>query len=70
MTRFHRLLAMVLLLAAAQAQAALNVFACEPEWGALVRELAGDQATVFVATQARQNPHHIEARPALIAQMR
>lgn len=60
----------VLWLAGAQAQAAIKVFACEPEWGALVTELAGNQASVFVATTAQQDPHHIEARPALIAKLR
>jgi zinc/manganese transport system substrate-binding protein len=52
------------------AHAALNVFACEPEWAALVQELAGGQATVYSATTARQDPHRIEARPSLIARMR
>jgi zinc/manganese transport system substrate-binding protein len=51
---------------AAQAQ---NVFACEPEWAALAKVLL-PQAKLFVATHARQDPHHIEARPALIAQLR
>jgi len=58
------------LLVAMPARAALNVFACEPEWGALVTELAGEDAKVFVATTARQDPHRIEARPALIARLR
>ncbi|MBI3371546.1 MAG: zinc ABC transporter substrate-binding protein [Betaproteobacteria bacterium] len=52
------------------AAAALNVFACEPEWGSLARELAGDKAVVFAATTALQDPHRIEARPSLIARMR
>ncbi len=52
------------------AQAALRVFACEPEWAALTRELGGDQVDVFSATSARQDPHHVQARPALIAKMR
>jgi zinc/manganese transport system substrate-binding protein len=52
------------------AQAALNVFACEPEWAALVRELGGPDVKVYVATTAMQDPHHVEARPSLIAQMR
>lgn len=53
------------------AQAALNVFACEPEWGALVRELANpEDVSVFVATTASQDPHFIEARPSLLARMR
>jgi len=52
------------------AAAALEVFACEPEWGALVKELAGDKAKLYVATSARQDPHRIEARPSLIARAR
>jgi zinc/manganese transport system substrate-binding protein len=52
------------------AHAALNVFACEPEWGALARELGGDAVNVYTATTAMQDPHRIEARPSLIAQTR
>lgn len=52
------------------AQAALNVFACEPEWAALAQELGGDQLKIYSATTALQDPHHIEARPSLIAQAR
>lgn len=52
------------------AHAALNVFACEPEWGALATELGGDAVKVYTATTALQDPHRIEARPSLIAQMR
>lgn len=52
------------------AQATLNVFACEPEWGALARELGGDDVKIYTATTAMQDPHRIEARPSLIAQMR
>ncbi len=58
------------LLAAGTANAALNVFACEPEWGALARELGGDDVKVYSATTALQDPHRIEARPSLIAKMR
>ena len=52
------------------AAAAVNVFACEPEWGALAQELGGDKVSVYNATTALQDPHHIEARPSLIARMR
>jgi zinc/manganese transport system substrate-binding protein len=52
------------------AHAALNVFACEPEWGALAREIGGSSARIYTATTALQDPHRIEARPSLIAQMR
>ncbi|MCM5678145.1 zinc ABC transporter substrate-binding protein [Schlegelella sp. S2-27] len=48
---------------------ALDVFTCEPEWAALVKALAPD-ARVTSATHARQDPHHIEARPALISALR
>ena len=49
---------------------ALNVFACEPEWGALAKELGGDRVSVVSATTARQDPHRLEARPSLIARIR
>lgn len=48
----------------------LNVFACEPEWAALTQELAGDHASITTATTAHQDPHHIQARPSLIAKLR
>jgi len=60
----------ILFLFVAPAQAALKVFACEPEWAALVQELGGAQVTVSSATTALQDPHHIEARPSLIAKTR
>jgi zinc/manganese transport system substrate-binding protein len=49
--------------------AALEVFACEPEWAALARVIAPD-ARITAATHAHQDPHHIEARPSLISAMR
>ena len=52
------------------AHADLKVFACEPEWGALVKEIGGAHVTVYTATTAMQDPHHIEARPSLIARAR
>jgi zinc/manganese transport system substrate-binding protein len=55
---------------AGQASAAVNVFACEPEWASLAQELGGDKVTAVSATTARQDPHHIEARPSLIARIR
>jgi len=62
--------AVALFAAAAPADAALNVFACEPEWASLVSELGGDKVDVFTATTGRQDPHQIQARPALIARLR
>ena len=52
------------------AQAALEVLACEPEWESLTREIAGDRVRISSATTAMQDPHHIEARPALVARAR
>ncbi|HZQ72553.1 MAG TPA: zinc ABC transporter substrate-binding protein [Burkholderiales bacterium] len=66
-----KFLFLVLALAAPlAAQATVNVFACEPEWAALAQELGGDKVTTVSATTARQDPHHIEARPSLIARIR
>lgn len=49
---------------------ALNVFVCEPEWGSLLHELAGDAIQVDVGTSALQDVHVIEAKPSLIAKVR
>jgi zinc/manganese transport system substrate-binding protein len=62
--------AVALLLPALPAQAALKVFACEPEWGALARALGGDLVDVYVATSALQDPHQIQAKPSLISHVR
>src|SRR4051812_24275530 len=63
-------LLLVLLISCAGRASAISVVACEPEWGSLTQELAGDKASVYVATTAFQDPHHIEARPSLIARVR
>ena len=52
------------------ARAGLKVFACEPEWASLAREIGGAEVETDSATQAMQDPHYIEARPSLIAHMR
>jgi zinc/manganese transport system substrate-binding protein len=52
------------------AQAALNILATVPEWAALAQELGGNKVTVASATTAGQDPHHVEARPSLIARAR
>lgn len=72
MKRLFKLPGTLLLLAAAFPAAAqqLNVFACEPEWAALATELGGDRIEAYSATTAVQDPHHIQARPSLIAKVR
>jgi zinc/manganese transport system substrate-binding protein len=61
---------LVWIAAASSAHAAINVFACAPEWGSLVKELAGGRADIYVATTATQDIHKIQARPSLIARAR
>ncbi|HEY1057239.1 MAG TPA: zinc ABC transporter substrate-binding protein [Limnobacter sp.] len=68
--RAHAVSLLMLLGFAGQAQAALNVFACEPEWASLTQALGGDKVDVFSATTALQDVHHIEAKPSLVAKMR
>lgn len=58
-----------LAISGAGAAHAFSVFVCEPEWGALVKALH-PSAQVFSATTHLQDPHHIEARPSLIARLR
>ena len=57
-------------LISAPVEAKLKIFACEAEWGSLVRELAGDKVDIDVATSALQDVHQIEAKPSLIAKVR
>ncbi|MEO6626021.1 MAG: zinc ABC transporter substrate-binding protein [Burkholderiaceae bacterium] len=57
-------------LASTPAQAKLKIFACEPEWGSLIHELAADKVDVYVGTSALQDVHAIEAKPSLIAKVR
>lgn len=68
---YKKLILILSLMYVAQAvQANIRVFACEPEWAALAAELGGNKIEVYQATSAFQDPHHIEARPSLIAKMR
>ena len=64
------LLLVPLAILALPSHAAVRVFACEPEWGALAQELGGDLVEVSVATSALQDPHQIQAKPSLIARAR
>ena len=71
MNRISRVLISMLMLAmATPVMAVLNVFACEPEWSSLASELGGERVKSYSATTAFQDPHHIEARPSLIAKVR
>jgi len=62
--------AAILSLLSAPAMAALQVFACEPEWASLAQEIGGDRVKTITATHAGQDAHYVRARPSLIAAMR
>ena len=71
MNRFRLAACAAFLLAApGPVQAALSVFACEPEWAALAQELGGDKVSTYAATSGLQDPHQVQARPSLIARAR
>ena len=69
-THLRLLLAAALSCWVAPCFAALSIFATVPEWGALATEIGGDKVKVYTATNALQDPHHVEARPSLIARAR
>src|SRR5450631_2444247 len=69
-THFKLFLGALLALWLAPAGATLNVFATVPEWAALAEELGGDKVKIYTATNALQDPHHVEAKPSLIARAR
>jgi zinc/manganese transport system substrate-binding protein len=66
----NKVLPLLLLGAIFQANAQIQIFACEPEWASLAEELGGDKVSVYSATTGLQDPHHIQARPSLIAKIR
>jgi zinc/manganese transport system substrate-binding protein len=65
-----KIIAIALFFFAGKAVAALSIFACEPEWGALATEIGGERAKVYVAITGLQDPHRVDARPSLIARAR
>lgn len=65
-----RYLFLLLAVLALPAQAALNIFSTVPEWAALAQEIGGNLVKATAVTTALQDPHHIDARPSLIARAR
>lgn len=65
-----KLLILLITLFPISAFANVNIFACEPEWESLAKEIGKDKVKVKTATSAFADPHHIRARPSLIAAMR
>lgn len=66
----NSLLLLSLLLLSNPLYAGLEVFACEPEWASLAKELGGEHVDIYTATTHQQDPHHIQARPSLVAKAR
>jgi zinc/manganese transport system substrate-binding protein len=52
------------------AQAKVNIFACEPEWAALAKELTGDAATITTAAGGQQDPAKVMVSDKLVAAIR
>ncbi|MES2677844.1 MAG: zinc ABC transporter substrate-binding protein [Pseudomonadota bacterium] len=50
--------------------ATAQIFACEPEWGALAREIVGNKAKVVVAMNEFDNPHFVKIEPRIISDLR
>ena len=55
---------------ASSAQAKLNVVATTSDIGALVREVAGDDANVTTIAKGSQDPHFLEAKPSFMVKLR
>lgn len=64
------LTALIVMIHGGSAWAAVNIFACEPEWAALAKEIGGDKVKVTAATTGTEDPHHVRAKPSLLAAMR
>ena len=46
------------------------VFACEPEWEFIAKEIGGDQIRTVSATHGLQNPHFIRVKPSLMSKIK
>ncbi len=66
----HFIALLSLLLVTEVAVAELQVFTCEPELESLAQTLGGDLVETYSATHAKQDVHHIQARPSLINRVR
>jgi zinc/manganese transport system substrate-binding protein len=63
-------LALLIVLACGPAQATVKILATTADWGALATELGGDRVSVYVATNALQDVHRVDAKPSLVARAR
>ena len=44
----------------------INVFACEAEWAALVKEITGSDDYIYVAVDSAQDAHDVNPKPSMI----
>ncbi len=65
-----KILFLIFLFASGNANAEVNIFACEPEWKSLAEEIGGNKVTAISATTYKQDPHYIRAKPSLLAAIR
>lgn len=66
-------LVLTLLVAAffvARADAKLNVVATLPDFGALAREVGGDNVEITVMAKPTEDPHFVDARPSFVVALR
>ena len=62
-------LAAVLSIAAARAEAAINIIATTSDLAALVTEVGGDKVTVEALARGYQDPHFVEAKPSFVLKL-
>ena len=62
--------ALLILLTCGPAQATVKILATTADWGALATELGGDRVSVYIATNALQDVHRVDAKPSLVARAR
>jgi len=63
-------LALLWLAGAFTAQAKINVVATLPDFGAIAREIGGDNVDVTVLAKATEDPHFVDARPSFVVKLR
>src|SRR3954452_11250682 len=68
MKKILLILSSFLLCAAAQAK--INVVATLPDFGALAREVGGDNVEVTVLAKPTEDPHFVDARPSFVVALR
>src|SRR5689334_1808133 len=64
------LLVLSLCLTSSLVQAKLNVVATLPDFGALAREVGGENVDVIVLAKATEDPHFVDARPSFVVKLR